>query len=35
VTKNSLTIIGLTPAILGLGLTQDELYAYGFSYARS
>jgi len=28
VTKNPLTMIGLTPAILGLGLTQDELYEY-------
>jgi hypothetical protein len=35
VTKNPLTMIGLTPAILGLGLTQDELYAYCTRIARA
>jgi hypothetical protein len=34
VTKNPLTMIGLTPAILGLGLTQDELYEYCIRVAR-
>jgi hypothetical protein len=34
VTKNPLTMIGLTPAILGLGLTQDELYEYCTRTAR-
>ena len=33
-TKNPLTMIGLTPAILGLGLTQDELYEYCTRAAR-
>src|SRR5438105_12963510 len=33
-TKNPLTMIGLTPAILGLGLTQDELYEYCIRTAR-
>jgi len=35
VTKNPLTMIGLTPAILGLGLTQDELYEYCTRAARA
>jgi hypothetical protein len=35
VTKNPLTMIGLTPAILGLGLTQDELYEYCTRTART
>jgi len=35
VTKNPLTMIGLTPAILGLGLTQDELYEYCTRIARA
>jgi hypothetical protein len=35
VTKNPLTMIGLTPAILGLGLTQDELYEYCTRTARA
>jgi hypothetical protein len=35
VTKNPLTMIGLTPAILGLGLTQDELYKYCIRTARA
>jgi hypothetical protein len=35
VTKNPLTMIGLTPAILGLGLTQDELYEYCTRIART
>ena len=34
-TKNPLTMIGLTPAILGLGLTQDELYEYCTRIART
>ena len=34
-TKNPLTMIGLTPAILGLGLTQDELYDYCIRTART
>ena len=34
-TKNPLTMIGLTPAILGLGLTQDELYEYCTRIARA
>ena len=34
-TKNPLTMIGLTPAILGLGLTQDELYEYCTRTARA
>ena len=34
-TKNPLTMIGLTPAILGLGLTQDELYEYCTRTART
>ena len=33
-TKNPLTMIGLTPTILGLGLTQDELYEYCMRTAR-
>jgi hypothetical protein len=35
VTKNPLTMIGLTPAILGLGLTHDELYEYCTRIARA
>jgi len=35
VTKNPLTMIGLTPAILSLGLTQDELYEYCTRIARA
>jgi len=35
VTKNPLTMIGLTPAILRLGLTQDELYEYCTRTARA
>jgi hypothetical protein len=35
VTKNPLTMIGLTPAILGLGLTQEELYEYCIRTARA
>jgi hypothetical protein len=35
VTKNPLTMIGLTPAILDLGLTQDELYEYCTRIARA
>jgi len=35
VTKNPLTMIGLTPAILSLGLTQDELYEYCTRTART
>jgi hypothetical protein len=35
VTKNPLTMIGLTPAILGLGLTQEELYEYCTRIART
>ena len=34
-TKNPLTMIGLTFAILGLGLTHDELYEYCTRIARS
>jgi hypothetical protein len=34
VTKNPLTMIGLTPAILALGLTQDGLYEYATRVAR-
>ena len=34
-TKNPLTMIGLTPAILSLGLTQDELYEYCTRVARA
>ena len=34
-TKNPLTMIGLTSAILGLGLTQDELYEYCIRAARA
>jgi len=34
VTKNPLTMIGLTPAILGLGLTHDELYEHCTRIAR-
>ena len=34
-TKNPLTMIGLTPAILSLGLTQDELYEYCTRIART
>ena len=34
-TKNPLTMIGLTPAILGLGLTQDELYEYCYLVAST
>src|SRR5919202_6503817 len=34
-TKNPLTMIGLTPAILDLGLTQDELYEYCTRIART
>ena len=34
-TKNPLTMIGLTPAILGLGLTQEELYEYCTRIARA
>lgn len=34
-TKNPLTMIGLTPAILGLGLTPDELYEYCTRIARA
>ena len=33
--QNPLTMIGLTPAILGLGLTQDELYEYCTRIARA
>jgi hypothetical protein len=35
VTKNPLTMIGLTPAILSLGLTHDELYEYCTRIARA
>jgi hypothetical protein len=35
VTKNPLTMIGLTPAILGLGLTHEELYEYCTRIARA
>jgi hypothetical protein len=35
VTRNPLTMIGLTPAILGLGLTHDELYEYCTRIARA
>jgi hypothetical protein len=35
VTKNPLTMIGLTPAILDLGLTQDELYEHCTRIARA
>jgi hypothetical protein len=35
VTKNPLTMIGLTPAILGLGLTHDELYEHCTRIARA
>jgi hypothetical protein len=35
VTKNPLTMIGLTPAILGLGLTHNELYEYCTRIARA
>jgi len=35
VTKNPLTMIGLTPAILGLGLTEDELYEHCTRIARA
>jgi len=35
VPKNPLTMIGLTPAILGLGLSQDELYEYCTRTART
>ena len=34
-TKNPLTMIGLTPAILALGLTHDELYEYCTRIARA
>ena len=34
-TKNPLTMIGLTPAILGLGLTPEELYEYCTRIARA
>ena len=34
-TKNPLTMIGLTPAILGLGLTHEELYEYCTRIARA
>ena len=34
-TKNPLTMIGLTSAILGLGLTYDELYEHCTRIARS
>jgi hypothetical protein len=35
VTKNPLTMIGLTPAILDLGLTQEELYEHCIRIARA
>jgi hypothetical protein len=35
VIKNPLTMIGLTPAILGLGLSHDELYEYCTRIARA
>jgi hypothetical protein len=35
VTKNPLTMIGLTPAILDLGLTNDELYEHCTKIARA
>jgi len=35
VTKNPLTMIGLTPAILDLGLTYEELYEYCTRIARA
>jgi len=35
VTKNPLTMIGLTPAILDLGLTYDELYEHCTRIARA
>ncbi len=34
-TKNPLTMIGLTPAILSLGLTHEELYEYCTRIARA
>ena len=34
-TKNPLTMIGLTPAILDLGLTDEELYAHCTRIARA
>ena len=34
-TKNPLTMLGLTPAILSLGLTRDELYEYCTRIARA
>ena len=34
-TKNPLTMIGLTPAILDLGLTHDELYEHCTRIARA
>src|SRR5215475_16172602 len=35
VTKNPLTMIGLTPTILDLGLTYEELYEYCTRIARA